>query len=213
MALSPSSRVKVVAEVSRRLSGEDWSLIDLTLSQFGLPTSDRWEGNSHDYLIEHLKDANDVVLVDLAHHVGFEVSSPTTGVELPFWQEGKLRLFISHLAAHREYAGALQDAFAGYGISAFVAHNDIQPTVEWQNTIESALATSEVLVALLHPDFNVSAWTDQEVGFAMGAGIPIFSVRFGQDPYGFIGRFQAFNGNGKNGEELAIELFLSLIHI
>jgi len=41
-----------------------------------------------------------------------------------------------------------------------------------------------------------------------GPGVPVFSVRFGQDPYGFIGRFQAFNGNGKSAFVLAYELFL-----
>jgi len=41
----------------------------------------------------------------------------------------------------------------------------------------------------------------------MGRGIPIFAVRFGQDPYGFIGRFQAFNGAGKSAYSLALDLF------
>jgi hypothetical protein len=37
--------------------------------------------------------------------------------------------------------------------------------------------------------------------------VPVFSVRFGQDPYGFIGRFQAFNGHDKTASVLAEELF------
>jgi len=41
----------------------------------------------------------------------------------------------------------------------------------------------------------------------MGRGVPVLSIRFGQDPYGFIGRFQAFNGNGKTPAQLAGELF------
>jgi hypothetical protein len=39
------------------------------------------------------------------------------------------------------------------------------------------------------------------------AGVPVFAVRLGETPYGFIGRFQAFNGNGKGTEDLARELF------
>ena len=97
--------------------------------------------------------------------------------------------------------------YFSFGISSFVAHTDIEPTKEWQTQIETALATSDALVALLHPDFHASNWTDQEIGFAMGRGIPVFSVRFGQDPYGFIGRFQAFQGNDKKAGELALELF------
>jgi len=63
------------------------------------------------------------------------------------------------------------------------------------------------LVALLHPTFHFSNWTDQEVGFAMGRAVPTFSIHLGQDPYGFIGRFQAFNGNRKTAAQLAPELF------
>jgi hypothetical protein len=32
-------------------------------------------------------------------------------------------------------------------------------------------------------------------------------VRLGETPYGFIGRFQAFNGHGKTARDLARELF------
>ena len=73
--------------------------------------------------------------------------------------------------------------------------------------IETALATCDALVALLLENFHASNWTDQEIGFAMGRGVPVYSVRFGQDPYGFIGRFQTFNGNQKVAAALSRELF------
>ena len=53
----------------------------------------------------------------------------------------------------------------------------------------------------------MSNWTDQEIGFAMGRSLPVFAVRLGQDPYGFIGRFQAFAGLGKPALTVARELF------
>lgn len=119
------------------------------------------------------------------------------------------RVFLSHLAANKVVAAKLQEACLEFGISCFVAHNDIEPTQEWQTQIETALATSDALVALLHPEFHASNWTDQEIGYAMGRGLPVYSVRFGQDPYGFIGRFQAFTAKGKNPLALAQELFES----
>ena len=36
---------------------------------------------------------------------------------------------------------------------------------------------------------------------------PVFSIRFDEAPYGFIGRFQAFNGNEKKPYDLAKEIF------
>lgn len=209
MALTPSQRITLIKEVVGRMVDEDWPLIDLTLSEFGLPTTDTWSGSKEAYLFQHVTGATDAALMQVAAHVGYEIQGieETPGFEPPFWTKGQMRLFVSHLAAHRVFAAELQEAFSHLGISAFVAHNDIEPTTEWQTQIETALGTCDALVALLHPDFHESKWTDQEIGFAMGRGVPVFSVRFGEDPYGFIGRFQAFNGNGKTALELANELF------
>jgi len=207
MVLSPSDRIKIISEVAGRLQDEGWALIDLTLRQFGQRTTDTWRGTEHDYIIEMISAASDSELQGLAHHVGFEVSEPVGGIDPPFWKDGSLRLFLSHLAKHKKFSGGLKEELEAYGISCFVAHSDIHPTTEWQDEIVTALSTAEVLVALLHDGFNESDWTDQEVGFAMGRSIPVFSVRFDQDPYGFIGRFQAFNGNKKSTTQLAKEIF------
>jgi nucleoside 2-deoxyribosyltransferase len=117
------------------------------------------------------------------------------------------RLFISHLAVNKKTAANLQDALRVFGISSFVAHSDIMPTTEWEDQIELALSTCDALIALLHDKFHESSWTDQEIGFAMGRGVPVCAVRFGQTPYGFIGRFQAFSGNSKSADALAKEIF------
>jgi len=118
-----------------------------------------------------------------------------------------LKVFLSHLAVDRTFAGALQQCLFEYGISCFVAHNDIEPTMEWLAEIETALATCNAAIALLTPNFHESNWTDQELGIAMGRGLPVFAVHLGQVPYGFIGRFQAFDGKGKSAAELAKEIF------
>lgn len=208
MPLTPSHRIRLIKEITARLGREDYSLIDLTLEQFVLPQTDNWGGNKNDYVLKMIGNATDEQLVDLARHVGFQfedVAPPR--VDPPFWRKGMFRLFVSHLATKRDYAAELQEALLDYGISGFIAHNDIEPTQEWQTQIETALATCDALVALLHEEFHASKWTDQEIGFAMGRGVPVFSVRFGYDPYGFIGRFQAFNGNKKSAANLARELF------
>ncbi len=208
MPLSASKRISLLKEIGERLKEEDWSLIDITLSQFGLQTFPTWPDGKLSYVLESCKAAEDHILIELGQHVGFLVEeAPKPGIDPPFWRKRMFRLFISHLSSQKVFAAQLQEALLGFGISAFVAHNDIEPTLEWQTQIETALATADGLVALLHPTFHQSNWTDQEIGFAMGRGLPVFSVRFGQDPYGFIGRFQGFTGNGKSPEALAKELF------
>jgi hypothetical protein len=211
MSLSKSKRIKLLKEVADHLSKEEWSIIDLTLSQFDVPTNSVWSGSSADYVLTMAKGSDDETLIGLAEHLGISFEGePVADIHPPFWEVGALRLFITHLAMHRKLAGELQECFERFGVSAFVAHNDIEPTKEWQTEIEVALATCDALIALLHPDFHKSNWTDQEVGFAMGRGVPIFSVGLGQAPYGFIGKFQAFNGVLKTTSDLAREMFDAL---
>lgn len=209
MALSASQRITLIKEIANRLADEGWSLIDLTLSQFGFQTSSSWSGNSHNYVLEHVGIGEDSRLLELAQHLGYTFEQPgiSTVADPTFWRPEHLRVFISHLSTHRAFTAELQAALLEHGISSFVAHNDIEPTLEWQTEIETALRTCHSLVALLHPNFHASNWTDQEIGYVMGRGAPVFSVRLGQDPYGFIGRFQGFNGIGKSSTQLALELF------
>jgi hypothetical protein len=167
MAISTSEKVRLLKEAAARLMEEDWPLIDLTLKQFGLPTADQWSGSKLGYVVQMIDDATEQQVIELTQHVGLTTDAPSIPrLDPPFWRTGMFRVFLTHLAAHRRLAADLQTALLEFGISAFVAHNDIEPTLEWQGEIETALATCDALVALLHPKFNASPWTDQEIGFA-----------------------------------------------
>jgi hypothetical protein len=109
------------------------------------------------------------------------------------WGESGYRVFLSHKSEIKTEAAALKDNLELFGISAFVAHKDITPTKEWQIEIEAALETMDAFVALLTENYHDSLWTDQEVGFAVARGIPIIAFKLGQDPYGFIGKFQGLS--------------------
>ena len=105
------------------------------------------------------------------------------------WGDG-YRVFLSHKVKSKKKTSEVKEALKPFGITSFVAHEDIHPTQAWQDEIESALFTMDAFVALMTPDFHDSDWTDQEVGFALGRNVPIIAVRLGRDPYGFIGKFQ-----------------------
>ncbi len=106
-----------------------------------------------------------------------------------------LRIFISHSSEQKEWASKLGEFLKRHGMSVFVAHEDIHPTLEWQREIEKALNTMDAFVAILTEDFKSSDWCSQELGFAVARAVPIFPVRLGKDPYGFIGKFQALSSN------------------
>jgi hypothetical protein len=111
------------------------------------------------------------------------------------WEDGFFRLFLSHVSAHKLAAAKLKSELQIRGISGFVAHEDITPSLEWQSEIELALRSMHALAALLTPDFHPSNWTDQEVGFALGKGVLVVPVRLGCDPHGFIGKVQGLSGS------------------
>lgn len=109
------------------------------------------------------------------------------------WGKKGYRLFVTHKAEVKKETAALKKKLKLFGVSCFVAHEDIHPTKEWQNEIEKALFSMDALVALMTERFHDSDWTDQEVGVAFGRGVPIIAIRLGKDPYGFIGKFQALS--------------------
>lgn len=110
------------------------------------------------------------------------------------WGTAHVRVFLSHKSSVKEHTSALKVSLARCGIAAFVAHEDIEPTEEWQREIERSLFSMDALVALLTEDYHDSNWTDQEVGVAIGRGVPLIGVRLGRDPYGLMGKGQGLGG-------------------
>jgi hypothetical protein len=111
MPLTPSQRIKILREVSNQLADSEWPEIDLVLTQFQLPTENTWNGSKVQYVLEMASNAPDEVLNGLAEH--FELPAAVTGapaVSHPsFWKEGTLKVFVTHLAIHRNFAGELQE--------------------------------------------------------------------------------------------------------
>jgi len=124
-----------------------------------------------------------------------------------FWTPGRFRLFISHPSQVKQSAHNLKAALAEYQIAAFIAHDDIEPTREWQDEIESALRTMDALTALIAPEFVVSKWCDQEVGIAIGRGKLVVPLKFGADPHGFLGKYQGLNVQGFKAQDVAKKVF------
>lgn len=138
---------------------------------------------------------------------------PTTNPDtLSIWTPGHLRLFMSHRDTHKAKARELADALSSYGISAFVAHDTIEPMTTWQREIEKGLETMEVMLAFVTDDFHDSYWTNQEIGYALGKGVPIISIKFERhDPAGFIGTKQALKGDIDDLKRSALEIYKLLV--
>ena len=142
--------------------------------------------------------------------LGQKIAPSDTDVKR-LWKDGYFRLFLSHVSVHKIYVGKLKSALLDNGVSAFVAHEDIEPALEWQDEISLALRSMHALAALITLDFHDSNWTDQEVGWALGRGVPVLPVRLGSVPYGFVGKIQAIPGNIENPVPLANQLTRALL--
>lgn len=200
-------------ELQSRMTFAD---IDTYFRAHGVPTQDSYPHNSkRSYAKEMLSRVSEDVLFKIAAELGIDDvqhNSPSAGeVEISFWKPGNFRLFLSHLASFKVQTSRLQEALRKFGISSFVAHEDIEPTKEWQSEIESGLKTMDALAAILMPGFQESKWCDQEVGVAIGRDVLIIPIRKGLDPYGFIGKYQGIQGQGKSIGDVAKEIFETLV--
>ena len=124
------------------------------------------------------------------------------------WGDEGFRIFLSHKTEMKRETADLKERLRPFGITCFVAHEDIHPTKEWQDEIENALASMDGFIALMTEGFHDNDWTDQEIGFAFARSVPIIAVRLGKDPYGFIGKFQ---GLASAWQTVADDIFRILI--
>ncbi len=103
-----------------------------------------------------------------------------------------LRIFLSHSSRDKRLAASIQQELTQYGLEVFVAHSDINPSEEWQETILKELKRCHIFMPLLTNSFCTSDWTDQETGIATSELREIMPLAVCVMPYGFIWKHQAF---------------------
>ena len=207
-------KIKLIDIIGRELQSRMKFLeIDGYFESYGIPTNHQPSYNSkYIYVKEVLPKVSDEIVLEIASELNIEHPAVSRvpivkESEANFWKPGHFKLFISHLATFKKTISILKNELENYGISAFVAHEDIEPTKEWQNEIEKGLFSMDALCAILIPGFKESNWTDQEVGVAIGRGVLIIPIRKELDPYGFIGKYQGLQAIGKSIGEVANGIF------
>lgn len=77
-----------------------------------------------------IEKAPDQFLIDLAQHLGVSFDATAASrIEPTFWQKGMLRVFISHLAVHKEWAGNAVVPVVRTVFSVFLGEKIIQLAV------------------------------------------------------------------------------------
>lgn len=212
MALTAGQRITIINKIATLLDKRGWSEIDLILGQHGLPTNDLWVGSeARTYVIDMVKDSSDSNLSALHSYLTSESDSVTLG-RSPYSGE-KVRVFMSHLALHRELVGLAGQRLANFKVEAFVAHDSIEPSREWQQVIEAGLSDCDAMVVFLHAGFKESNWCDQEVGWVMGRNRPLLPLNFDLHPHGFMGKFQSLPCHGQNGWQVGNSIMNWLVTV
>jgi AbiJ N-terminal domain 3/TIR domain len=207
-----SQKLALIDRIGRTLQSRyTFTDINLYLAEFKIsPPKDATQGSKWVYTKEALRDVPLDTVIKIAEDLGLEQDIRAAhGVSTAprNWQDtNKFRLFISHIAKHKDRATRLRACLTPYAISGFVAHEDIHPTLEWEKEIERALYTMDAFLAIHTPGFKDSFWTQQEIGFAVGRGVKIISFKMGEDPTGFISKHQALPRRGRTAEEIAREV-------
>ncbi len=210
--MNTPQRITCIRTIAQSLSNYEWADIDLILSQFKQPTTDSWSGDRKSYVIRHIEKAADKILLEMSKYLtGGTTETNIDSIEDEIWAPDRFKLFFSHITDDKLFVTDIKEKLAAYGIDCFVAHQDINPTLEWQDVIENALQSCDALTAFLTKNFHKSIWTDQEIGFCVARRVLILPIKIDTNPYGFIGKYQALNCTGFNSSQVAEAIFNILI--
>lgn len=212
-------RIELVNKIGRELQSRmTFQEIDTYLQSFAIDISSFQKGNSKwVYVKEILPHTTDNIILEIANELKVEHEildlngEEDLFIDTNFWKPGHFKLFLSHLSSFKGKISLLKNELEKYGISAFVAHEDIEPAKQWQDEIEKGLFSMDALCAIIMPGFRESNWTDQEIGVAIGRKLLVIPIRRGLDPYGFIGKYQGYQSLGKKIHEVAESIF-EIIH-
>jgi TIR domain len=117
-----------------------------------------------------------------------------------------VHIFLSYSHKSRRLAGELKEGLESFGFAVFLAHEDLKPSVPWRREILRNLRQCDVFIPILTRGFMESEWTDQETGIALALKKKIIALKVHENPYGFIGAFQALKWNKASPDAICWEI-------
>ena len=103
----------------------------------------------------------------------------------------QIKIFFSYSTENRKEVGRINRNLEGEVFKGFLAHEDINPSREWQDEIHRNLRECDVFIPYITKKFKESKWTDQECGIAYAHSKLIIPLEVELAPYGFINKYQS----------------------
>jgi TIR domain len=118
-------------------------------------------------------------------------------------REKSMLVFLSYQMEDRHLAAEVSTFFEACGFDAFMAHEHIEVSHQWQNTIMEKLDEADIFVAVLTKKYLASQYCLQESGIAVFCEQELTVVPLSVDgtlPPGFMKHIQARHYVPGNGE-------------
>lgn len=189
-------------QIAKHYEDEEHEAIDDDLRAFGIRSDRDWPYSGYRYVMDSTDDVDRESLLSLASYLGFSSESASISGQESIWRGSGLRVFISHSSADKAIVAELAALLKRQNYSPFVAHEDIEPNAAWQSVLVDALKTCDVVVALVSESFLASSWCQQEIGWAMGRGVPVHCIKYGAVPEAFAGTKQAATPKSLEAQEI-----------
>jgi len=106
----------------------------------------------------------------------------------------RVEVFLSCSHRDKTIAGKLAGFLRDHKIDVFLAHETIEISKRWREEIFKHLRSCDVLLALLTPNFEESAWANQEAGYIMGRIETVVPLIVGETDIKRFGFLEAFQG-------------------
>jgi hypothetical protein len=108
--------------------------------------------------------------------------------------------FLSYAHEDKILGGKVKQILEANGVSAFLAHEDLEVSAEWRMEILRHLDTSSALIAVVTDNFAKSMWANQEVGIAIAKKLTLIPLMFGgsRSMKGFIEMYQGVTVSEEN---------------
>jgi len=107
----------------------------------------------------------------------------------------RLDFFLAYHHDDSVLAGKLKRELMLRGSTAFLAHDDIEISKTWREEILAHLKSCQALIAVVTPNFEKSAYANQEAGIILGKGKPVISLNFTKELPGFLESIQAIHAS------------------
>lgn len=184
MELSRGARIDFIRKIRDSLEAQSWEDRDLILTQHGVEKD--WQESVQSVLTQSSSE----ILTELAQYLRLDAAADPQVIPE---EQSRFRVFVSHIAKYKADVKAVVEQFDNvFKFETYMAHDSIVGGTKWADEIRSALSNTHAGVAFYHEGFRDSAYCPQEVGWLLGRGVPVESVKCGETPFGFAGETQAF---------------------